>query len=534
MRQQGFGNDGVATQASKPTSIGFCTRGINAVDNLALMDPQDAVYLFNMVPTRFGTRVRDGYQEWATGCGTEVRTIVPYNGASSAADRLFACANDRIYDVTSSTSAPGTEVTWPVASVDSGYCSWQSVTTAAGRFLALCDEQNGYYRYQEASDTWVKTTALEVTGVDPALFAHVCLHKSRLWFTEKGSSRAWYLAADAIIGAATRFDFGNKFTRGGTLVGLFSWTVDGGEGVDDYLVAVSSAGDVIVYKGDDPASASTWSLRGKWFIGPVPRGRRCAGNFGGELYLLSAYGLLPITRLLSGQTIMEENIFVTNRVAPLVKTYMDDYLTNYGWEVKFVPSQNLLMISVPKTASTPFIQLVQELNTKAWSLYRAFPMQTGDTWNGKFYVGTNDGRVVLHTGSVDNRLLSNPTNFIDIDWAGLSAYNDLGQPGVYHRIHTVRPVFLANAAPAFMIRSRYDYDLTEILDALPPSGVTGAALWDTAVWDAAIWGGDLLLYDTPYGGSGIGRAVANAVKGRSRAPTVIVRLDIFADSGNFL
>jgi len=149
-------------------------------------------------------------------------------------------------------------------------------------------------------------------------------------------------------------------------------------------------------------------------------------------------------------------------------------------------------------------------------------------------VGTNDGRVVLHTGSVDNRLLSNPTNFIDIDWAGLSAYNDLGQPGVYHRIHTVRPVFLANAAPAFMIRSRYDYDLTEILDALPPSGVTGAALWDTAVWDAAIWGGDLLLYDTPYGGSGIGRAVANAVKGRSRAPTVIVRLDIFADSGNFL
>jgi hypothetical protein len=48
-------------------------------------------------------------------------------------------------------------------------------------------------------------------------------------------------AVNALYGTVTSWDFGSKFKHGGNLVGLWSWTVDGGIGIDDYLVAIAPA-----------------------------------------------------------------------------------------------------------------------------------------------------------------------------------------------------------------------------------------------------------------------------------------------------
>jgi hypothetical protein len=213
----------------------------------------------------------------------------------------------------------------------SGYGQWQNFTTIGGHFILYCDESNGYYTYTESSGAWDRITGAQVTGVDPNDFVAVCVFKGRPWFVEKDTASAWYLDVGSITGAATQFNFGNKFKKGGTLVNLFTWTVDGGEGVDDYLVAISSAGDVILYRGNNPDTATDWFQHGSWFIGSTPAGRRIAGSFGGELYLISNFGVLPLSKLLSGRTIQEQDIFLTRRITPLVKQEIrDTRLGNQG------------------------------------------------------------------------------------------------------------------------------------------------------------------------------------------------------------
>lgn len=504
--------------------------GINSVQNLSMMALEDLIYGYNVVPTKYGTKVRAGYEEWATNCDDEVRTLIPYIGADSTKNRLFACTESNILDVTASTDAPATDQAFASSSVDSGYCSWTMFTTAADRFLCVCDEQNGYYTYTESTDTWAKITGA-VTVADATKFAQVCSWKSKLWFTQKGTSKSWYLPTGSVVGAATEFDWGNKFVHGGTLVGLWSWTVDGGEGVDDYLVAVSSTGDVIVYKGTDPASSSTFGLVGKWFIGAPPKGRRCVGSFGGELYLLSSFGLLPISKLMSGQPVMDKNIAVTEKVAPLVTTEMNQLRETYGWEVRFAPSQNLLLISVPKNGSTPNIQFARDLNTQGWGIYRDIPYLTGDTWISDFYIGTSDGRVLVHTGTVDNRTLAVPDAYEDIEFSLLTSFHDYGDPN-QKIVQLVRPVFIGAVVPSYYVATRFDYNLIEVTDIPPSVSFTGSA-WDVGLWDEAIWGTDFVVSGVLYGGSGMGIVAAHAIRGNTNGECTIIRLDVFYTRGNF-
>ena len=125
-------------------------------------------------------------------------------------------------------------------------------------------------------------------------------HKLRIWLIERNSNKAWYLPIRAVSGDATEFFFGSKFRHGGELVGLYNWTVDGGTGRDDHLIAISREGDVIPWTGEDPADAMTWTSTGVFFIGRIPAGRKVAAEYGGELFMLSYLGLTTLSDLLRG------------------------------------------------------------------------------------------------------------------------------------------------------------------------------------------------------------------------------------------
>jgi hypothetical protein len=504
------------------------------------MAQDEAIFLNNLVPSQYGPRVRTGYQDWATDVGTDgVRTVIPFTGESSSFDRLFAVASDGIYDVSSPVATPS--VLLALASVDStsGLGNWANFVNDNGDYFCLyCDETNGYYVYTSSTDTWAKIAmgggATQISGVDPANFAYVRIFKNRVWFVEKGTGNAWYLAAGAIYGAATKFNFGNKFTHGGSLVALYNWTVDGGEGVDDYLVAIGAGGDVVVYKGTDPATATDWFLHGAWFIGPPPSGRRIAGSFSGELYLLSSYGILPMSRLMSGTLVQLDDVYLSKKISPLINEQMIASRTTLGWEIKLIPTENILLVSTPKREAFDYTQFAYSLNTPGWCVYRDIPYYTGDTWNGGFYIGTEDGRVVQHTGNLDNVSMDEST-FDQITWSALQTFQEQGAPGHYKRTHFIRPVFLASEAPSFAVEARYDYNLSEVLPA-PQSSVGLGYLWDAAIslWDLATWGGEFVVVQDIVGASGMGRTIAVGLNGSSAVETILVRYDIMVDQGGMI
>lgn len=525
-------------QLSQNVNLPAPTLGINAVDGLAEMGPRDAIFSYNLYPSQYGLRVRNGYAEHATNVGTDGggRTLMPYIGSVPGENVLFATSQEGIFDVTASGSVFVAVETFPTQDSESGYGQFTAYTTIAGHFLLYCDESNGYYTYTESTGSWDKIAmgggAGQVSGVDPADLVSVVNHKERLWFVERDSASAWYLPAGQITGAAVEFNFGSRFKKGGKLVNLYSWTVDGGAGIDDYLVAVSSSGDVLVFRGTDPDVATDWFLQGSWYIGRPPAGRRVGGAVGGELYLLSTYGVLPVSRLLSGALVQDQDTAISKRITPLIQSQLADLIDNIGWEIQLIPSENLLLVSVPMLEGADNIQFIQSTDKQGWGIYRGLPYYTGGEWDGDFYFTDGAGTVYIHSGYADAVDLANTTSE-EVEFSLLTAFQDIAPQGAFKRVHFIRAVFLAQGIPGYEASARYDYQLEEGDPVATPSSAAGAT-WDSAIWDTDIWGGGFTVTQDVRGGAGLGRTVAVALRGQTSIKTTLVSMAIVHDGGGLL
>lgn len=368
---------------------------------------------------------------------------------------------------------------------------------------------------------------------DPADFVQTCVWKNRVWYTEKNSSRAWYTDINAIFGTVTAFDFGVKMQHGGPLVGLYNWAYDGGSGLDTLLVGLSTAGDVVIYQGTDPASVTTFSCKGTWFAGAVPIGRRIATDYGGDVLVLSLLGVLSLSKLVIGDPVVERSQYATYKIANLFSQLAADNRTLMGWGMYVHPTDNALVLTVPNSVSSPDSQLAYAFATRGWSQYRGLPMLSAGVWNGTLYFGTPDGRVCKNEGYVDNVQLSDGSS-TPVSWSVLTSYQNLGNAR-NKQLRLIRPTVLSETAqPTVQSTARYGWDLDE---PTPPGGApTGVTTgtWDTASWDDDAWSGSFNPSQRLVGGSGVGRDVAIAIQGSAVSRTTLVGMDLMFEQGGLL
>lgn len=515
--------------------------GVNSYDPIGRMGPEFMPYAYNVYSSEEGLYTRPGYRRWCTsiGSGAEIRTIIPYHGTAETGsnDELFCVTPDGIYDVSASADNPTIDTSFSTTSGNAGWCVVQQYTNDAGaERLLMADGENGYYEYQQGTG-W--STVSGLTGVTAGDVRFVVQHKLRVWLFTEDSAVGYYLPVGAYTGSATSFNFAAQFPNGGYIVGGWSWTLDGGEGADDYFVVLSSSGDVVVYRGNDPSSASTWDVVGRWNIGPLPQGRNLAHMIGGELHLLSKYGIIALNDLLRG-TSLEKVTGQTSIARNVVKPIREDMTSRNGYGWSFVPalSEGFVLITRPILSdSDTNLQYAFNIGNPGWGFFRGIPMQCGADYDGTFYFGDNSGNVYYFTGSLDD-VLRDGTGGSEVEFSFLTAYNDLGSPAINKIGHFIRPTFRVDsgATPAYNFKFRYDYDLSEPTLGGSSVGISGE-LWDTAVWDTAIWGASGLLDSQLFGGCGIGRVVAVACKGQAAARTRLIDLEVMfqaAGRGGFL
>lgn len=524
-----------STAISIPAPIG----GIDALKSLAQMKPDTCIYTYNILAEDFGMKVRDGYVEWANGwTGGAARTVMPFEGNVDADDRLFVANNEGIWDVTvKGTTTPANVLTWPDQTLNAGICSFINYTNDSGtdRFLLVCDEQNGYYIYTQTTNSWAQGT---ITGGVPDAedLVYLTIWKQRVWFAERDSPRAWYLPPGDLIGNPVEFNFGSQFRFGGQLRSIHNWTLDGGNGMDDYLVALSSSGDVIVYQGTDPADASSFGLVGSWYIGQLPAGRRIATEFSGELYILSVYGLVGMSQILNGQNVNDPMTYLTKQVSPYIRRVLDTTLNDFGWHIHIHPKQSLLFVNSPPRVGFEQLAFTAYFGNLSWSMVRGLNKAHTYNWRGEVYwTDIKENRLYIQQGAVDNVLLDPDTDGQPkaIEWDLLTAYLAFDSPVLYKRVQYIRPMFVANGVPGFTVQARYDYDLAENTGS-PLLTDESAALWDSGLWDIAKWGGGLQASDNPRGARGLGRHVAISIRGKSSENTTLVSFDITYDSGGMM
>jgi hypothetical protein len=511
--------------------------GLNTVSPGLQVPLTECVSAYNLIGAENGLRVRLGYREQSTGMTGQnnawVRTVLPFTGNSSGQSRIFATTDNGIWDCTLPT--PSLVVSFPSKTGLAGYGASVNFVTPAGRFLVYCDEVNGTYVYQDGGAGWTKVTqgagAKQIDVGDPTRFAFVAVFKSRLWFVERDTSDAWYLPISQVYGTATRFPLGQVFREGGNLVGMWNWTYDGGAGLDDSLVLVSGGGDVAVYQGSDPSSASTFGQRGQWQMARPPAGRRIASTYGGDLLLLSKLGVIPMSQLVVGSVSSLE--YATAKVSNLVNRLLNERSADPYWGIHLQPEDNALMVVVPLAGNSEYNQLVQSNASRGWFLYKDLPVVSGAAWQGQFFFGTPDGRLCIHTGYSDNVSIAIPQTFESVDWSFVGAFSNYGSAAM-KRVSFMRPLILSEGSlPSYSVEARYNYD-TNLPDPVElVLSATGAA-WDSAKWDVDTWNGASPPSADLRGTLGIGSSVAVAMRGQSLARTIVVSVDVGFMAGGYL
>lgn len=513
--------------------------GMDTVSAGLSMPAGYSIYSYNLIGAEHGLRSRLGWREWVTGLNDEqVRSLLPFTGstADSSANRLFACTTTGIWDVSASTTTPTQVVTFATANESSGYgTSVGFVNDSGNHFLVYTDEVNGAYFYTEATATWTAggIAGSPITGVDASRLVWVASWGNRLWFVEKDSATSWYTGVRAVSGALTAFRFGSRFAHGGDLRCLSSWTGDGGSGMDDKLVAIGGGGDVVIYKGTDPSSASTFELAGVWFTGSVPAGRRLTTDSGGEMLLMSSTGIQSLAKLVIGGAAFSTQ-YQTAKISNLFQRLQSETANKRGWAMRLHPKDGCLMTLVPGFAAAANQQLVMSLSTQGWHQYRDMPVAVcAESWNGELYFGTEDGRVCYNAGDVDGVLLADPDSFAPIYWSALTGFSNMGSP-TQKQIHQLRPTLMSQGGNIpYEIAARYRWDLSEIpsISAVPSSG---GARWGSALWDQAVWGGSFNASQPVHGAYGMGPEVAIAIRGAASARMIWAGVDCRWENGGFL
>lgn len=571
----------------KITTLAVPYKGLNARSPFSATGPEFAISLRNAIPESFGLRTRKGYTEWAReipGGSVPVNSILSYFPAVAAVStsapmqkedlstlmfntrvsragtppgQLFAAKGDLIYNVTAGGVGP-----WvPEVGVSGAGSYWNGVNfqNIAGAFLCVCNEQGGYAIYGTATGWEMPiqgTLPGQINGVNPATLCLVTIWKRRLWFIQLGTTKAWYLPVDSITGDATEFDFGSLFPHGGTLAYLANWTVEGGAGIDDNLVAISSQGDVAIYKGTDPDTADTFSQIGVWYVGPLPVGRRQVLSTGGEVYILSQFGVMPVSRLLQTTSLAaEDQQHLSFNVDPIVARLMQDYSTFQGWQIVDLAKEELLVIGIPKEA-TQFggMYLAYKATTQGWAFLTDTTYASLVNIGALIYAGTTDGRVVrAFDGPLDNVLLS--ANLIGsfsnafssafgggygLSSTGLGiacqvtpAYQPMGDPGYVKRFTMVRPSFTARVVPTLTLQILTDYG-APAPPVSPTLPIDTQAKWDVALWDVGKWTGILPPIRNWLGCSGYGFSATVQLDYVTGGDTLLTAIDFWSEQGGVM
>lgn len=468
-RQSGRGQK--ANVKSIPAPIG----GWNARDPLAAMSPTDAIIMDNWRPRTGDLQGRRGSIDWCTGLPDQVNSLMVYAGTSTST--LFAASSDGIYDATAE-GAVGAAV---VTGLTSSKFNYINFSTAGGKFLWAVNGSDLANLYNGSA--WSNPAVTGLGAFTTADFSNISTWKNRIFLTQKNSMSVWYLPINSISGAASEINFGPLFGQGGKIIATANWTIDGGYGMDDHFVIITSKGQVAVYNGTDPSNAATFTLIGVYNLGS-PVGDKPCVKYGGELVILTLDGFMPLSSYLTS-TRTNNRVAVSDKISGAVTQATTDYQNNFGWEATLFPTENMLIFNVPVTTGTTSHQYVMNTITGAWARFKG--------WNANAFTIMDDELYFATNGKVCKAWQGNADSGLPIDTDLKPAFNYFDSMGQLKQWKMCRPIFTGNFKPVVTMGLNVDFDDLNVSNTISFSGTDNT--WDVALWNGSRWSGMIIYKD---------------------------------------
>lgn len=352
--------------------------GINLVDAIDNMPPQDAIELVNLYSDGQKVITRGGYSLFADTANPSFVSSLYSLPLADGSEKLFAALDNKFYvlnpivvNITGSTTPTSSE--------------WNG--SIYRHHFWLC---NGQDTVQVYNGTTINDATY--TGVTLSTLINQSTYQDRNYFVEKNSASFWYSGQNAITGALTEYPLDSFFHRGGFLLFCGSYTASLGDVETDFFLACSSEGELLFYQGLSPSDTATpWKLRARFVIGR-PLGYRAFVRVDSDLWIITSQGIVPVSMLFSGGSTVAANS-VSRKINKIIQEAAREFPFSHLWTGRFWHQGKRVYIPIPLSVSDTYF-LVCNTETGAWSKYELSHVGRGisiEIYDDTPYLGAVDG-----------------------------------------------------------------------------------------------------------------------------------------------
>lgn len=434
--------------------------------------PQGAWALDNVLPTATGGEIRRGSDVFATMPTTTKPVLSLFSYKNGNQEKLFAANENQIADIT---AAPVNKLT---GQTGGDWSVVQFVNADGAAFLRGVNGMNTPFVYDGTN--FVTTPALTFPSgstVTPDKLSRVWQFKNRLFFIQKESMDAWYLPVSVIGGALVRLPLGGVFSRGGSLLFGSSWSIESGDGPNEYCAFVSTEGEVAVFSGSNPGDAADWTRVGVYRIGK-PLGAKAFFRGGGDLIIATSLGLVPLSQAMQRDYAALSASAISVNIETAWNATVDERDSS-AWHCEIWPEKQIAVVCLPTLTGTEKQMFVVNTRTAAWSRWTGWDGKCLEVFNGRLLFGSENGKIVEgYVGGSDQGM---PYTFTYIP-----LFEDMDNALALKIAKMARGV-IRTAIPVEVqvtIQTDYIVSLPPVPQApsIPASNEWGAAIWGQGVW----------------------------------------------------
>lgn len=439
-------------QTAQAQVIDIPVLGMNARDPLLNMDPRYGETLYNVDTDGQKLSVRMGFEHFGTVIDNAdyILGLGVHGDPSSSSAKLFAyCqgAGDGV-DTHNKVCLGAGDGTFSVAYTLAGRTADEAYPINYKNQLGFAVEANpanDSARYNGSSWSHLGFT---VGGFDISARGG-CEYKGRVYLTSADDLYYSSGTPGAVTGACTKRSLGDFFRYydiGGFIETLSS---PGNRPSETYLAIGRKTGEILVYGGDYPDSA-TWSLVGKYKTAPLV-GYRAALAFNNDIWIPTIAGIVSLRALMTNGIDAAQQLSPTYMIQPYWTALMNAAAavtySSLGISMAYWPEKNKVYVFIPVTANyligtsetNAATILVYDVSSGAWTQHEVpstiCTNDDDDTWferggltyyknNVYFYCGPNVYRYSESSYLDDNDPLRTGTSAFF--WAVYGTHNTFG------------------------------------------------------------------------------------------------------------
>jgi hypothetical protein len=310
---------------------------------------------------------------------------------------------------------------------------------------------------------------------------YVCKYRNRYFFIEKDSMNAWYLPLNAVGGELKVIPLSGAATKGGKLLFCATWSIDAGDGIDDKLVFCTNLGELIIFTGSDPGSATSWRQEGRYEMSE-PLGMNAHISIGGDLLIATVDGILPTSGAITKDRAELELTAITRQINSMWRAEVLDK-HEFSWTMCKWGEYNGIFVTLPGGLPNQRRCLLANASTGAWARYTGWDAMCWMRMGTDMFFGTQSGIVMR----ADQGGYDDGQPYVATLVGGWEMFQSPAQTITWLQ---ARASFTARGSQPFQPQLSATTDYVVTLPTPPTAGPDPGPLdvWGEGLWGEALWG----------------------------------------------